>query len=129
VSEPEAYTETVDAIDEFAEESGGGIPEGVLGEAGDEPLDEPVDEAADEPVDEAADEPPADDTPGIPDEPATFAEEIRAQADLPETGDARVDEVLARLGGIENQPTSEHVAVYDEVHRGLQDALANLDQG
>ncbi len=40
-----------------------------------------------------------------------------------------MDEVLSRLAGIENLPTAEHVGVYDEVHRGLQDALANLDQG
>jgi hypothetical protein len=70
-----------------------------------------------------------DDTPGIPDEPEAFVEEIRAQEDLPETGDPRVDEVLARLSGIGDKPTAEHVAVYDDVHRGLQDALANLDQG
>ncbi len=76
---------------------------------------------------------------GIPDEPEVFVEEIQAQAasgddsmaaaDLPETGDPRVDEVLGKLAGIEGRPTTEHVGVYDEVHRGLQDALANLDQG
>lgn len=81
-------------------------------------------------VDEFPDDAEApDDTPGIPDEPEPFVEEIRAQGDLPETGDPRVDEVLSRLEGIETIPTTEHVAVYDEVHRGLQDALANLDQG
>lgn len=76
---------------------------------------------------------------GIPDEPEVFVEEIEAEAfhgdesqgaaDLPETGDPRVDEVLGKLAGIEHRPTGEHVGVYDEVHRGLQDALANLDQG
>lgn len=75
------------------------------------------------------DEVPADEPAGIPDEPEPFVEEIAAAADLPETGDARVDEVLNKLAGIEQLPTAEHVAVYDEVHRGLQDALANLDQG
>ncbi len=75
-----------------------------------------------------------DDTGGIPDEPEVFAEELRAEqnqpaADVPETGDGRVDEVLSKLSGIEGRPTTEHVGVYDEVHRGLQDALANLDQG
>ena len=66
---------------------------------------------------------------GIPDEPEAFVEEIRASAELPETGDPRVDEILGGLAGIEHRPTTEHVAVYDQVHRGLQDALANLDQG
>lgn len=70
-------------------------------------------------------------TGGIPDEPEVFAEELRAEdaVEVPETGEPRVDEVLSTLAGIENRPTSEHVGVYDEVHRGLQDALANLDQG
>jgi hypothetical protein len=68
---------------------------------------------------------------GIPDEPEIFVEELEAEdaADVPDTGEPRVDEVLSKLAGIENRPTSEHVGVYDEVHRGLQDALANLDQG
>ena len=35
-------------------------------------------------------------------------------------------ERLARLDGL---PVTEHVAVFDEVHRLLQDALATLDQG
>lgn len=48
---------------------------------------------------------------------------------VPETGDPRVDEVLRGLAPLDSLPTSEHVGVYDEVHRGLQDALANLDQG
>jgi hypothetical protein len=66
---------------------------------------------------------------GIPDEPETFVEEVRAAADLPETGDPRVDQVLSGLAGIDDLPTADHVGVYDQVHRGLQDALANLDQG
>jgi hypothetical protein len=105
VSEPETYTETVDDIDEF--------PDGTDNVAGN---------AVEGDISH-------DEDPGIPDEPEAFVEEIRAQADLPETGDPRVDEVLGGLSGIGSQPTSEHVAVFDEVHRGLQDALANLDQG
>jgi hypothetical protein len=105
VTEP--WTETVDSADE------------TVDDIGDEFSDEII-EGVNETIPEDA---------GIPDEPEPFVEEIRAQADLPETGDARVDEVLSGLAGIENLPTTEHVAVYDEVHRGLQDALANLDQG
>jgi hypothetical protein len=45
----------------------------------------------------------------------------------PQTGDPRVDEALAGLAGIAGQPPAEHVAVYEEVHRRLQDALADLD--
>ena len=45
----------------------------------------------------------------------------------PETGDPRVDEALVGLAGIAGQPPAEHVAVYEEVHRRLQDTLADLD--
>ncbi|MCW2725632.1 MAG: hypothetical protein JWN35_2553 [Frankiales bacterium] len=39
-----------------------------------------------------------------------------------------VDVALARLEELQDQPVSGHVAVYDEVHRLLQDALATLDE-
>jgi len=35
---------------------------------------------------------------------------------------------LSRLDHVQDRPVSEHVAVYDEVHRMLQDALAALDE-
>ena len=34
-----------------------------------------------------------------------------------------------RLAQLAELPVAEHVAVFDEVHRLLQDALATLDQG
>ncbi|MFN2522212.1 MAG: hypothetical protein ABR614_02725 [Mycobacteriales bacterium] len=40
-----------------------------------------------------------------------------------------VDDALGCLDGLEQRPVAEHVAVYDEVHRLLQDALAALDEG
>jgi len=40
----------------------------------------------------------------------------------------RVDAALSRLTELEDRPVVEHVAVYDEVHRLLQDALAALDE-
>ncbi|MDT7543944.1 MAG: hypothetical protein QOE99_54 [Actinomycetota bacterium] len=40
-----------------------------------------------------------------------------------------VDLALSRLEDLEERPVVEHVAVYDEVHRLLQDALAALDEG
>jgi hypothetical protein len=99
----ETWSESVDSVEEFRDEFSDEIIEGVNEVVGDDP--------------------------GIPDEPEAFVEELRAAADLPETGEPRVDEVLAGLADIQNLPTAEHVGVYDEVHRGLQDALANLDQG
>lgn len=105
----EAWTETVDSVDEF--------------------IDVPTDTPADDIPADATDDIRSDDEAGIPDEPEPFVEELRAAGDLPETGDPRVDEVLAGLGDLQNLPAAEHVAVYDQAHRGLQDALANLDQG
>jgi hypothetical protein len=39
-----------------------------------------------------------------------------------------VDEALARLEDLDERPVGEHVAVFDEVHRLLQDSLAALDE-
>jgi hypothetical protein len=41
---------------------------------------------------------------------------------------AAVDTAVERLEGLAERPVAEHVAVYDEVHRLLQDALAALDE-
>ena len=42
---------------------------------------------------------------------------------------AAVDTALERLDDLEERPVAEHVQVFDEVHRLLQDALAALDEG
>ena len=48
--------------------------------------------------------------------------------ELPEpTGVPAVDEAVADVSRLDELPTSEHVAIYDAVHRKLQDALADLD--
>ena len=44
------------------------------------------------------------------------------------TGEPRVDAALQRLQDISAAPVDEHVAIYDDVHRRLQDALADLDE-
>ncbi|MFF8943781.1 hypothetical protein ACF1A5_16240 [Streptomyces sp. NPDC014864] len=43
------------------------------------------------------------------------------------TGDAGVDAVLERLGDADHLATDGHVEVYEDVHRGLRDALTALD--
>ena len=45
---------------------------------------------------------------------------------LPVTGEARVDDALARLGDLNGMPVGEHVAVYEDVQRRLHDTLADL---
>ena len=46
---------------------------------------------------------------------------------LEETGHAEVDGMLARLGDADILPTEDHIEVYEDVHRGLRDALTALD--
>jgi hypothetical protein len=45
----------------------------------------------------------------------------------PATGEPRVDAALDRLQDVAAAPVDEHVAIYDDVHRRLQDALADPD--
>ncbi len=54
-------------------------------------------------------------------------EEFAALGDVPVTSEARVDAATARLDEVADLPTTDHVAVYDDVHRRLQDALADAD--
>ena len=72
--------------------------------------------AADEMADEMADE------------AASPATRERPYASVPQpTGVQTVDAAVERLAELDALPTNEHVAVYDAVHRQLQDALADLD--
>ncbi|WP_177246755.1 hypothetical protein [Actinacidiphila alni] len=47
---------------------------------------------------------------------------------LPVTGNADVDAAVARLADADELPTAGHVEVYEDVHRGLRDALTALDE-
>ncbi|GAA1691596.1 hypothetical protein GCM10009733_104670 [Nonomuraea maheshkhaliensis] len=50
-------------------------------------------------------------------------------SELPEeTGDERVDAIVARLGGLGELPVSEHVALFDEAFSGLESTLAAVDE-
>ncbi|MGW2394680.1 hypothetical protein ACWCYK_35160 [Streptomyces lydicamycinicus] len=48
--------------------------------------------------------------------------------DVTPTGEAAVDARLRRLADADHLPASEHLQVYEDVHRGLRDVLAGLDQ-
>ena len=45
----------------------------------------------------------------------------------PAAATGSVAAALVRLEELDGRPTTEHVALYDDVHRLLQDALATLD--
>jgi hypothetical protein len=43
------------------------------------------------------------------------------------TGVAPVDAAREHLGDVADAPLEEHVAIYEDVHRRLQEGLADLD--
>ncbi|UYQ61369.1 hypothetical protein [Streptomyces peucetius] len=43
------------------------------------------------------------------------------------TGDAAVDALLERLADVDHLAADGHLEVYEDVHRGLRDALTALD--
>ncbi|MBW8483176.1 hypothetical protein [Actinomadura parmotrematis] len=43
------------------------------------------------------------------------------------SGDARVDDALARLGELAGRPVAEHVQVFEDVHQRLQELLVSAD--
>ena len=45
-----------------------------------------------------------------------------------QSGDPRVQAALARLTELDDRPVSEHVAVFEDVHRRLHEALTALDE-
>jgi hypothetical protein len=44
------------------------------------------------------------------------------------TGVPAADEARARLSTVDEAPLEEHVEVYEDVHRRLQEGLADLDE-
>ena len=47
------------------------------------------------------------------------------QVDVADVRDPRIAAAVARLDGLTDTPPVEHVEVYEDVHRVLQDALAD----
>ncbi|HET9383080.1 MAG TPA: hypothetical protein VFP69_19935 [Streptomyces sp.] len=69
---------------------------------------------------------------GVPPEepgPAGAGPAAPAPLDVPRapTGDAGVDALLERLADADHLATDGHPEVYEDVHRGLRDALTALD--
>jgi hypothetical protein len=49
--------------------------------------------------------------------------------DTPSSGVAAADEARTRLDAVRDAPLEQHVEVYEDVHRRLQEGLADLDEG
>jgi hypothetical protein len=72
--------------------------------------------------------PPGEGAPGSAAATDALAESWPAEARArPSTGDARVDEAVARLDGLAALPLAEHLAVFEYVHERLTEALGDLD--
>ena len=76
-------------------------------------------------IDDATADPEIDREPNSHIEGAIEAPGAWAMPDA--TGVPSVDAAIAELARLDELPTSEHVAVYEGLHRQLQDALADLD--
>jgi len=75
------------------------------------------------------DEVPAAGMPGPPVEGSAYDPAAPAPLGVPRTptGNADVDAALDRLADADHLATDGHVEVYEDVHRGLRDALTALD--
>ncbi|HET6910400.1 MAG TPA: hypothetical protein VFH54_13745 [Mycobacteriales bacterium] len=51
------------------------------------------------------------------------------QAQPSSTGAPAADQAAERLEAIDDAPLDEHVEIYEDVHRRLQEGLAELDEG
>ncbi|MFD5511722.1 hypothetical protein ACFWIB_28690 [Streptomyces sp. NPDC127051] len=83
-----------------------------------------TDDMADVP--EAAQAPEAAETADVAEAPGEAAPEPLGIVRTP-TGHAGVDARLERLAEADHLTADGHVAVYEDVHRGLRDALTALD--
>lgn len=59
-----------------------------------------------------------------PEQPAGDA----ARVQVPRTGVASADAAATRLAELDDAELEEHVGVYEDVHRRLQEGLADLDE-
>ncbi|TDC06458.1 hypothetical protein [Actinomadura bangladeshensis] len=62
------------------------------------------------------------------DEGAEAAPETPAAPPPEPTGDPRVDAAVAPLAGLGGRPVQEHVEIFEDVHRRLQELLASAGQ-
>jgi hypothetical protein len=63
------------------------------------------------------------------DDDAPDATHPEPEDDTPPSGVAAADEARARLDAVRDAPLEQHVEVYEDVHRRLQEGLADLDEG
>jgi hypothetical protein len=95
--------------------AGGRLTLGDMSQASPEELGPPSREASSESESDV----PEPESPSVAGEPVAPENAARGH-----TGDDRVDEALTRLSELDDKPVQEHAAVVEEIHRALQDTLA-----
>ncbi|KUL33929.1 hypothetical protein ADL22_31665 [Streptomyces sp. NRRL F-4489] len=93
-----------------------------------DPMNGPAPAAPGTPESPTADGPPAEQRPGAAPGPDEVGGPRPLGVPVTPTGQAAVDAGLARLAEAGHLPVSGHLAMYEDVHRGLRDVLASLDQ-
>lgn len=63
-----------------------------------------------------------------PDPAAQRAEAVGEDDETASTGVAAADEAAARLRDLDDAPVEEHVEIYEDAHRRLEEGLADLDE-
>ncbi len=76
--------------------------------------EQPVVQVDDQPVEQVGEQP---------------VEQVGEQPDLPVGADPRVAAAVERLDTLGELPVAEHVEVYEDVHRVLQESLAEAQDG
>lgn len=51
--------------------------------------------------------------------------EMSGETGAGQSGNGRIDEAIARLDRLDELPVDAHPEIYDEIHTGLRNALAN----
>lgn len=69
---------------------------------------------------------PGSEQPGAAGGPGDTVEQSAAA--IPPTGDDRVDEAVSRLAELDRLAVTEHAGVVEEIHRALQDTLAEEEE-
>lgn len=91
-------------------------------EAGLRPESEPESELGSEPRPGPGPEAPVPSPGGTPAAPEPLGVELEA------TGNPEVDAAVGRLRDADGLPVEGHIEVYEDVHQGLREALAALDE-
>lgn len=71
---------------------------------------------------------PTNDDVEAPEDPVTVGDQSELDLGVIATGDAVVDTALGGLAQLDSMPVADHPAVFEEIHRGLSQAMSSASQ-